>query len=175
MSAGLGIDHVLGLKRPPWEYWRQWHNNEALRSSLIDPVKRSLVAVKVAQVAQDSHDSKLPQKQTILNLALARTLQDKEPERVGWKETMDVILADLKLMLFAGHDTTSSTLCWMFKLLQDNPACLARLRAEHDAVLGPDSDPAKAAEVLRANPHLLNKLPYTHGVAKETLRLHPIA
>ncbi|KAI0388392.1 cytochrome P450 [Xylariaceae sp. FL0594] len=88
-------------------------------------------------------------------------------------EVADVLVANLKMFLFAGHDTTPSTLCFMIKLLQDNPSCLTKLREEHDAVLG--TDPEKAASVLIESPHLLSSLPYTLGVIKETLRLYPQA
>ncbi|KAB8075525.1 cytochrome P450 [Aspergillus leporis] len=54
----------------------------------------------------------------------------------------------------------------------DNPKCLEQLRAEHDAVLGPD--PQKAVEVLTETPHLIQNLPYTLAVIKKTLRLYPI-
>lgn len=59
----------------------------------------------------------------------------------------------------------------MLKLLQNNPSCLEKLRAEHDAVLRLEVD--KAAQILISSPHLLHSLPYTLAVIKETLRLCP--
>ncbi|CRK28781.1 hypothetical protein BN1723_005918 [Verticillium longisporum] len=73
------------------------------------------------------------------------------------------------MFLFAGHDTTSSALCFAYNRLHNNPDSLARLRAEHDAVFGPD--PSTAASQIAATPTLLNQLPYTTAVIKETLRL----
>jgi cytochrome P450 len=61
----------------------------------------------------------------------------------------------------------------MFKLLQDNPECLSKLREEHDKVLGKDL--SAAAKVLRKTPQLLGSLTYTNGVIKETLRFYPLA
>ena len=46
---------------------------------------------------------------------------------------------------------------------------MVRIRAEHDAVLGPD--PNEAASILSQNPGLLNQLTYTLAVVKETLRV----
>ncbi|KAI2707230.1 hypothetical protein CBS147332_6884 [Penicillium roqueforti] len=55
--------------------------------------------------------------------------------------------------------------------LQLNPECVAKLQAEHDAILG--SDPSLAAEKIREAPHILDSLQYTLGVIKETLRMNP--
>src|SRR4051794_25431525 len=40
----------------------------------------------------------------------------------------------LRLMIFAGHDSTGSTICYCYYLLSRNPSALARLRLEHDEV-----------------------------------------
>ncbi|KAH6659217.1 vera protein [Truncatella angustata] len=114
-------------------------------------------------------------KRTIVDLALkqfddeAGTQDAAKPDA----EFLDSLLSNLKAFLFAGHDTTATTLCWMFKELQDNPDCLAKLREEHTNVLGPDVE--RAHEVILASPHLLYALPYTLAVIKETLRLYPLA
>ncbi|OCL14842.1 cytochrome P450 [Glonium stellatum] len=80
---------------------------------------------------------------------------------------------NFKLLLFAGHDTTSSTVCYAYHLLSKSPSALATIRAEHTAIFGPD--PAAAATLIKSSPHLLNKLDYTLAVARETLRLFPPA
>lgn len=77
----------------------------------------------------------------------------------------------LKIFILAGHDTTASTLSFTYHLLHTNPAALAALRAEHVAVLGPD--PTNASATITASPQLMNQLPYTSAVIKETLRLFP--
>ncbi|MCJ1437488.1 hypothetical protein MMC27_006875 [Xylographa pallens] len=75
----------------------------------------------------------------------------------------------IKLFLFAGHDTTSSTLCYIYYLLQKNPKTQQKLFAELDDVFG--TDLTKTAGLITEHPHVLNKLPYTVAVIKETLRL----
>lgn len=77
-----------------------------------------------------------------------------------------------RVCLFAGHDTTSSTICYAYHLLQKHPQCLQRIREEHEAILGPVS---QAAERIKQDPKILHKLEYTLCVIKEALRLFPAA
>jgi hypothetical protein len=116
------------------------------------------------------HDEK--KKTVVLDLAL-KTMDKAVTGGVPESQFIDQLIANLKIMMFAGHDTTAITMCMMFKCLQDNPKCLEQLRTEHDAILG--ADPGKAADVIRESPHLVHSLPYTLAVIKETLRLYPIA
>ena len=54
--------------------------------------------------------------------------------------------------------------------LQGSPEAAAKLREEHDSILG--RNPEQAGEVIRQNPETLHSLRYTTAVIKETLRLH---
>ncbi|KJX95242.1 putative cytochrome protein [Zymoseptoria brevis] len=81
------------------------------------------------------------------------------------------IITQLRTFIFAGHDTTAPTICYLFYVLSKNPTCLQRLREELETVLGPTST---TASTLKSSPHLLNRLEYTHCIIKETLRLYPI-
>lgn len=82
-------------------------------------------------------------------------------------------ISNIKTFLFAGHDTTSSTICYAYYYLSKNPSMLARIRAEHDEVFGPN--PSTTSAQLKTHAHLLNKLEYTTAVIKESLRLQPPA
>jgi cytochrome P450 len=82
-------------------------------------------------------------------------------------------IRQVRLFLFVGHDSTSSTICYALHLLSTNPDTLARIRAEHDQVFG--TDPSAVTSVLEKNPSLANSLPYTTGVLKEAMRLFPPA
>ncbi|KAL8823174.1 MAG: hypothetical protein Q9191_006105 [Dirinaria sp. TL-2023a] len=105
----------------------------------------------------------------VLNAYLAENLKRKsQPLDSTFKKfTMNQI----KLFLFSGHDTTSSTVCYIFYTLATQTEVLARVRAEHDSVLGPEA--SQIESILTSDPVLLNRLPYTAAVIKETLRLHP--
>ena len=79
----------------------------------------------------------------------------------------------IKTFILAGHDTTSSTICYIYHLLSKHPEALRTVRAEYDEVFGTDTK--QAAQLIRENPHLLNKLPYSLAIIKEVLRLFPAA
>ena len=78
-------------------------------------------------------------------------------------------IRQIRTFFFAGHDSTSSTICYILHLLSTNPSALANIRAEHDRVL--TSDVPKAASLLSSNPQLIRSLPYTQAVIRESLRL----
>ena len=82
-------------------------------------------------------------------------------------------IRQIRLFVFAGHDSTASSICYAFYCLSKHPEALARLREEHDKVLG--KNPTEAASKIAAEPHLLNALPYTLAVLKESMRLFPPA
>lgn len=88
-------------------------------------------------------------------------------------EFKQAAISNMKTFIFAGHDTTSSTLCYAFYYLSKNPSMLARIREEHDQVFGSNLD--DVGERLRKDPHLLNRLDYTLAVTKEVLRIQPPA
>ncbi len=76
----------------------------------------------------------------------------------------DVELHDeLMTLLFAGHETTASSLAWALYWIGCLPEVRDKLQAELDSI-DPDSDPSASA-----------RLPYLTAVCQETLRLHPIA
>jgi cytochrome P450 len=69
-------------------------------------------------------------------------------------------------LMFAGHDTSTSTLSFLFYELASDPEALAKLQAEQDEVLG--GKPPTPAQ-------LAGELPYLEMVVDEVLRLYPPA
>lgn len=80
-------------------------------------------------------------------------------------------ITQIKTFMFAGHDTTSSTIAYMYHLLSKNPHALDAVRKEYDAVFG--SDVSLTPQIITKTPHVLQKLHYSHAIIKETLRLFP--
>jgi len=68
--------------------------------------------------------------------------------------------------LFASQDATSSASTWLFQLMADRPEILHKVREENLAARKGDRN-------VRFSMDLLENLPYTRAVVKETLRYRP--
>ncbi|KAI6012723.1 cytochrome P450 [Pisolithus orientalis] len=76
--------------------------------------------------------------------------------------SVEEILAQMKLLIVAGYETTSVSMTWALLELARNPDIQTKLRTE---LLAFGSDPTYD--------QLTNNLPYLDAVVHETLRLHP--
>jgi cytochrome P450 len=96
-------------------------------------------------------------------LSLLLDASDDEGQRLSDAHVRDEVMT----LLFAGHDTTTSTVAFLFHELARNPHELRRLLDERDAVLG-DREPT-FADLMG------DVLPRLDLVLDETLRLYPAA
>lgn len=92
----------------------------------------------------------------ILSLLLEARYEDGQP--MGDQEIRD----ELMTMLFAGHETTASSLAWSFYWLHRLPEVGQKCRAELNSL----SDDAEFTDIV--------KLDYLSAVVSETLRLNPV-
>ena len=125
---------------------------------------------------RQSEVSKKVRSKTIIDLALDNYLAGKaQNDSPGAMNTIfrDFATSQIRTFVFAGHDSTSSTMCYAFHLLSTHPTARRLLIAELDRVFGPDYK--QTATQISESPHLLNQLHYTLAVIKETLRLYPPA
>jgi len=112
-------------------------------------------------------------KRTSIDLAL-EAYADEVGQRLDLQDTvMDeefkrTAIDNMLVLAFAGHDTTSSTICYAYHMLHKHPDELAKVRLEMDTVFGAG---VNASEALKRDPYLINRCEYTLAVIKETLRL----
>jgi cytochrome P450 len=96
-------------------------------------------------------------------LSLLLDAEDEDGNRLGDVQIRDEVMT----LLFAGHDTTTSTVSFMFYELARNPEIASRLIAEQDANC-PGGRPS-------ASQLLSGELPELEMVLDETLRKYPPA
>ena len=76
------------------------------------------------------------------------------------------------MFIFAGVDSTASTIAYTFHMLAKHAEVLGELRDEHDRIFGKNAD---AGTHLREQPALLNSHRYTQAVIKQTMRLYSVS
>lgn len=158
-------------KYSPIRIYRRWRNSRIM-TAYIDNVLEERFAHQAKESARIT--TKQPRKRAIIDLALESyrsQLQSSDAKSEGLDPDFKKhAITQIRIFIFAGHDTTSSAICYAIYLLQKHPEALARIRAEHDEVLG---SPDSTADTIKADPHIVNKLHYTTAVIKEALRLFP--
>ncbi|MEX0972743.1 MAG: cytochrome P450 [Solirubrobacterales bacterium] len=143
-----GIDFHLRLLRGRGSPWSKMTASRAILDEIV-----------YAEIAQRRRDPD-PERMDILSLLVG--VRDEEGEGFSDKEIRDQTMT----LMFAGHDTSTSTLTFMMHELARHPDVVGRLQAEQDEVLGgepPDID------------RLEKEMPYLEMVLDEVLRLYPPA
>jgi cytochrome P450 len=142
-----GRDYLLQVMRGPFTPWRR-----------MQRARRRLDHVIYAEIRRRRAAGE--QGDDILSLLMAA--RDEDDSEFSDRELRDQVMT----LLFAGHDTTTSTVSFLFYELARNPTALERLLDESDRVLG--GRPPTAADLAMGMPELDMAL-------DETLRLYPPA
>jgi cytochrome P450 len=143
-----GIDFHLRLLRGPGSPWRRLVRSRAV----LDEIVLDEIARRRPRPDSGRHD--------ILSLLVAA-------RGAGGEEFSDREIRDQAMtLMFAGHDTATSTLTFMLHELARHPEVVRRLHEEQDRVLG---DAGPTAQQLE------REMPYLEMVLDEVLRLYPPA
>ncbi len=107
-------------------------------------------------------------------LSLLLQTEDEDGNRLSEAE----IKVQTLLMLFAGHETTTSMLTSLMMALAQNPAVLAKARAEQSAIIaasveGSKEDTALIDQALPLTLAQIQQMPYLDQVLKEVERKYP--
>jgi cytochrome P450 len=143
-----GIDFALRVMRGPRTPWRR-----------MQAARRALDRIIYAEIERRRRDPD-PERIDVLSMLIEAT--DEDGSRLSDREVRDQVMT----LLFAGHDTSTSTISFMLYELARHPAALAKLLDEQDRVLVGRAP--TAAE-------LMGELPELEMVLDETLRLYPPA
>jgi cytochrome P450 len=143
-----GIDFQLRLLRGPGSPWRKLVSSR----KVLDEIVFGEIARRRA------HPD--PGRSDILSLLVGA--QGADGEEFTDTEIRDQVMT----LMFAGHDTSTSTLTFMLHELARHPEVTRRLHQEQGEVLGGESPTAQQLE---------KEMPYLDMVLDEVLRLYPPA
>jgi cytochrome P450 len=141
------------------DYWLQVLRGPGTPFARMQRARRTLDRVIFAEIARRRAEG--TRGQDLLSLLLDAS--DEAGERLSDQQVRDQVMT----LLFAGHDTTTSTVAFMFYELARHPDVVAALREELAAEVG---DAAPAAEQLMSG-----ELKLLEMVQDETLRMYPPA
>jgi cytochrome P450 len=143
-----GIDFALRFLRGPGSPWRKM-----LAS------RRILDRIVFEEIAERRRNPD-PGRKDVLSLLLA--VRDEAGAGFSDREVRDHLMT----LMFAGHDTSTSTLTFMMYELARRPDVVEKLQAEQDEVLGGATPDIEKLE---------REMPYLEMVLDEVLRLYPPA
>jgi len=143
-------DYALRMLRGPFSPWdRQQKATRALNRLVYSEISRRRAT---GERGED-----------VLSLLIDATDGDEQAALTDLQ-----IRDEVMTLLFAGHDTTTSTIAFMFYELARHPDVVDRLLAEQDSQLAGNAQPSPAQLMG-------DGLPYLEQVLDETLRLYPPA
>jgi len=143
-----GIDYPLRLLRGPGSPWRKLVSSRQVLDEIV------FAEITRRRAAPD------PGSRDILSLLLSA--RGEAGEAFTDREVRDQVMT----LMFAGHDTSTSTLTFMMHELARHPDVVARLCDEQDRVLGGSVPTVDRLE---------REMPYLDMVLDEVLRLYPPA
>jgi len=143
-----GADYFVQALRGPGTPWRRMRRARA-----------RLDRVLFAEIARRRRDGE--RREDVLSLLL--DARDEHGATLTDGQVRDQVMT----LLFAGHDTTTSTVTFLFYELARQPRVVAGLLAEQEAVLTPGAEPTAG--------QLVSELPRLEMAMDETLRLYPPA
>jgi cytochrome P450 len=143
-----GLDYPLRFLRGPRTPWRRMHASRAV----LDEIVYAEIQRRRAETGSGRGD--------VLSMLLEAT--DEDGGRLSDREVRDQAMT----LMFAGHDTSTSTISFLLYELARHPHVLSRIVAEGNRVVG--GRPPTAAE-------LAGELPELDMALDETLRLYPAA
>jgi cytochrome P450 len=162
-GAGARIDVARNFEQGLgfWarDYWLQVLRGPGTPFAQMQNARRALDAVIFDEIARRRRSGE--RGEDVLSLLLDAS--DEDGERLTDLQVRDEVMT----LLFAGHDTTTSTIGFMFYELARHPDIAAALHDEQDRVLG--GERPDAAMLMSGQLQLLEM------VQDETLRMYPPA
>ncbi|THV06716.1 cytochrome P450 [Dendrothele bispora CBS 962.96] len=129
-------------------------------AELANDIARELIAMKSEALTSGKERGK-----DILSLLVQANASENPANRL----TEEEMLAQMRTLLLAGHETSATSMTWLFLELARHPEVQSKLRAEIRAT--EQSIHSRGGTGFTAND--FDNMPYMTAVIKEALRFHP--
>jgi cytochrome P450 len=143
-----GIDFALRFLRGPGSPWRKMLASRKILDEIV--------------FTEIDHRRQSPDSGRLDVLSLLLDVRDEAGQGFSDREVRDQLMT----LMFAGHDTSTSTLTFMMYELARRPDVIEKLQEEQDRVLGGEIPDIEKLE---------RRMPYLDMVLDEVLRLYPPA
>ncbi|WP_414621197.1 cytochrome P450 [Calothrix sp. CCY 0018] len=140
----------LKFLQKDWGNWTPWGKMRHRQRQVYDLLQAEIEERRINLETTDNTGNDV--------LSLMMAVRDEDGQAMTDAELTDELLT----ILFAGHETTATTLSWAFYQIYQNPDVLEKLQLELKG-LGENPNPLEIA-----------KLPYLSAVCQETLRMYPV-
>lgn len=153
----------------------QFYNGRVMDNYIRKELEKRFHETKTGKQGNGTERKSSKANKSVIALALEAYLSEKKGiDGTFVQDKLDETFASyatwqIRVFLFAGTDSTSSILVYVYHMLSKHPVWREKLRAEHDEVFGKVS--SDAARLLKDNPALLNRCRLTLAFLKEVLRL----
>lgn len=155
----------------PIKVFNLWNNSRMLDNHIKSQIDARLQAWRSEKTQDEQDDFK-----SLLDVALDSYMgrnSASSPQGDVSTAFSRTLCSQMRMFFFAGYDSTASTMAYCCYTAWKYPEVLSKMCAEHDQVFGSHGD--SAMDTISENPAILNSLPYTTAVIKETMRLYPAA
>ncbi|KAJ3819916.1 cytochrome P450 [Lentinula raphanica] len=132
---------------------------------------------RVAKVANNVASGLIAQKMEDIkggnpnNDIMTFLVQSNLSENPKSRLTEEELLAQMRTLIFGGHETITNTICWAAYEIARNPQLQSRLREEIRATEETIADRGETEFTMQD----FEDMPLLNAMAKETLRYHPVA
>ena len=140
----------LKFLQKDWGNWTPWGKMKQRQQQVYNLLQAEIEEKRINLETADNTGNDV--------LSLMMAVRDEDGQAMTDAELTDELLT----ILFAGHETTATTLSWAFYQIYQNPDVLEKLQVELKG-LGENPNPLEIA-----------KLPYLSAVCQETLRMYPV-
>ncbi|MCC5644463.1 cytochrome P450 [Nostoc sp. CHAB 5824] len=137
----------LPFLQQDWGTWTPWGQMKRRQRDIYELLQAEI---------EEKRTKNNQKRGDVLSLMMAARDENGQPM------TDDELKDELLTILFAGHETTATTLAWAFYQVHQNSDVLEKLHQELDS-LGKNPNPMEIAQ-----------LPYLTAVCQEILRMYPV-